>query len=96
MAAKTDDSLCRRRSDISFADCMKIGREGRDFSQLVINKKFKVKAGDVIYLKKNTKYSLVTGSGGVVKDFTKEPESTFKFHTANYGGVALDAVRKCP
>lgn len=96
MESKTDDSNCRSRSDISYGDCMKIGKEGRDFSQLIINKKFKVKPGDTIYLKKHAKYSLVTGSGGITKDFSKESRSTFSFHTANYGGVALDPVKKCP
>lgn len=96
MAAKTDDSNCRRRSDISYEDCMKIGTKGRDFSRLIVNKTFKAKAGDVIYLRKNMKYSFFTGSGGIVKDFTKESKSTFSFHTANYGGVALDPIKRCP
>jgi hypothetical protein len=96
MAAKTDDSHCRGRADISYDDCIKIGKEGRDFSQVIVNKIFKVKTGNVIYLKKHIRYSLVTGSGGVVKDFSKESKSIFLFHTANYGGVALDPVKKCP
>ena len=96
MAAKIDDSQCRKRSDISYSDCMKIGTKDRDFSQLIINKMFKVKTGDVVYLKNNVKYSFSTGSGGIVKNFTKESNSTFLFHTANYGGVALDSVKKCP
>ncbi|MBK7893063.1 MAG: hypothetical protein IPJ84_20070 [Bdellovibrionales bacterium] len=96
MAEKMDASGCRRRSDISYDDCMKIKKEGRDFSQLIVNKRFKVKTGDVIYLRKNMKYSFFTGSGGIAKDFTKESKSIFSFGTANYGGVALDPVKRCP
>lgn len=95
MAAKMDDSNCRRRSDILYDDCMKIGKEGRDFSQLIINKTFKTKAGDVIYLRKKMKYSFFTVSGGIVKDFSKESNSTFSLHTSNYGGISLDPVKKC-
>jgi hypothetical protein len=96
MAAKTDAFHCRNRSDISYDDCMKIGKENRDFSHLIINKRFKAITGDVIYLKKNLKYSFYTGSGGIVMNFAKERNSTFSFHTANYGGVTLDPVKKCP
>lgn len=96
MKAKIRDSDCRRRSDISYDDCMKIGKEGRDFSKLIINKTFKAVPGDVIYLKKNMKYSFFTGSGSIVKDFTRETKSIFSFHTANYGGVALDPAKRCP
>lgn len=96
MAAKNDDSRCRDRSDITYDDCMKIPKKGRDFTQVVINKTVRVKTGDIIYLKKNLKYSFFTGSGGIVKDFSNESKSTFVFGTANYGGVALDPIKKCP
>ena len=96
MAEKSDRVTCRERSDISYDDCLKMLKGHGDFSQVIVNKKFKAKTGDVIYLKKNMKYSFSTGSGGFVKDFTKEAKSIFVFGTANYGGVALDPVKKCP
>lgn len=96
MAKKMEDSRCRKKSDLSYDECMKVETKGRDFTQLIINKTFKVKTGDVVYLRKNMKYSFFTGSGGIVKNFAKEPSSIFSFHTANYGGVALDPVKKCP
>ena len=65
MAAKMDDSNCRRRSDISYDDCMKIGKEGRDFSQLIVNKTFKAKAGDVICYSGHV--AIYDGNGGIVE-----------------------------